>query len=255
VLNSINVSASVISDKVNKSRASNLVKVVNLINDNAKVPDFLTEDPKGKQVPGYLTVLVDYLNKEREEISTELELLSKNIQHIKDIVSMQQAYANVSGMHERVRVEDLVEDAIQMNMGALSRHEVKLVRDYQVSLEIVVDKPKVLQVLVNLIRNAKYACDASDQDVNLLTISIKKSEYFHAAIEVNDNGDGIPEENLTRIFQHGFTTRKDGNGFGLHSAALAVKELGGLLTAMSDGPGQGATFVLELPEKPPSDEP
>ena len=66
-------------------------------------------------------------------------------------------------------------------------------------------------------------------------------------IEVVDNGVGIPQENLTRIFNHGFTTRKDGHGFGLHSGAVMAKQLGGSLTALSDGLGKGASFALEFP--------
>jgi signal transduction histidine kinase len=66
-------------------------------------------------------------------------------------------------------------------------------------------------------------------------------------ITIRDNGAGIPQEMLTRIFQYGFTTRKEGHGFGLHSSALAAQQLGGTLTAQSEGPGQGATFTLELP--------
>ena len=71
-------------------------------------------------------------------------------------------------------------------------------------------------------------------------------------IAVMDNGVGIPAENMTRIFNHGFTTREKGHGFGLHSAALAAREMGGTLNAHSDGPGQGATFILELPLQPES---
>jgi len=69
---------------------------------------------------------------------------------------------------------------------------------------------------------------------------------------VEDNGVGIPAGNLIRIFQHGFTTRKDGHGFGLHSAANAAREMKGALTVHSDGPGRGATFTLELPAAPPA---
>src|ERR1017187_5649890 len=60
------------------------------------------------------------------------------------------------------------------------------------------------------------------------------------AIAVVDNGVGIPTENMTRIFSHGFTTRPGGHGFGLHSAALAAQELKGSLGVASDGPGCGA---------------
>ena len=61
---------------------------------------------------------------------------------------------------------------------------------------------------------------------------------------------GIAPENLTRIFSHGFTTRREGHGFGLHSGALAAREMDGRLVASSDGPGKGATFTLELPARP-----
>jgi len=68
---------------------------------------------------------------------------------------------------------------------------------------------------------------------------------------VIDNGVGIASENLTRIFSYGFTTRQNGHGFALHSAALAARQMGGSLTCHSAGPEQGATFTLELPLSPP----
>ena len=101
-------------------------------------------------------------------------------------------------------------------------------------------------MLVNLVRNAKHACQDSDLADRRLTVRVANGDG-RIRITVIDNGIGIPPENLTRIFNHGFTTRKDGHGFGLHSGALAAKEMGGLLTAHSDGPGRGATFTLQLP--------
>ena len=128
----------------------------------------------------------------------------------------------------------------------MRRHDVAIVRDYQVDLPVTVDKNKVLQILVNLIRNAKYACDESgrtDKSVTLRTTS----DGREVSIAVIDNGVGISAENLTKIFAHGFTTRKHGHGFGLHSGAIAAKELGGSLNASSDGAGKGATFELRIP--------
>ena len=163
---------------------------------------------------------------------------------------MQQNYAKVSGVVETVKVADLVEDALRMNAGALVRHEVGLARDFAETPPISVEKHKVLQILVNLIRNAKYACDESGRKDKQITLKIFQREQW-VCIAVMDNGVGIPPENRTRIFNHGFTTRKEGHGFGLHSGALAAKELGGTLTAHSDGLGHGATFTLELPAVPP----
>ena len=104
----------------------------------------------------------------------------------------------------------------------------------------------MLQILVNLIRNAKYACDDSGKTDKHITLRVINGAG-RIKVSIVDNGIGIPGENLTRIFNHGFTTRKEGHGFGLHSGALAAKEMGGTLLAFSDGPGYGATFTLDLP--------
>jgi signal transduction histidine kinase len=136
-----------------------------------------------------------------------------------------------------------------MNVSALARHDVTVVREYLPVPRVAVEKGKVLQILINLIRNAKYACDDGQKDnprEKILTMRIEPGNGLVRLI-VRDNGIGIPQENLTRIFAHGFTTRSYGHGFGLHSSALAAKEMKGSLIALSDGPGCGATFVLELP--------
>jgi signal transduction histidine kinase len=108
----------------------------------------------------------------------------------------------------------------------------------------------MLQILVNLLRNAKYACDESGSPGKQVTVWIKEVGSDRVRVEIADNGVGIPPENLTRIFSHGFTTRKHGHGFGLHSSALAAKDMGGTLTVQSEGVGKGATFILELPLAP-----
>jgi signal transduction histidine kinase len=145
-------------------------------------------------------------------------------------------------------VPDLIEDAIRMNAGSLARHEVSLARHYEARPVATVDKHKVLQILVNVIRNAKYACDEAGRTDKHIEVRVTRTEDA-VAIAVSDNGIGIPAENLTRIFSHGFTTRANGHGFGLHSGALAAKEMGGSLEARSEGPGRGATFILTLPIK------
>jgi C4-dicarboxylate-specific signal transduction histidine kinase len=161
---------------------------------------------------------------------------------------MQQSTAKTVGLTETLPVVDMVEDALRLNLGALDRHSVRLVREYSPVPPVSVEKHKVLQILVNLIRNAKYACDDSGRDDKQITLRVANSDGT-VKISVEDNGVGIAPENLTRIFGHGFTTRKEGHGFGLHSGALAAKDLGGTLKAFSNGSGQGAVFTLELPLK------
>jgi C4-dicarboxylate-specific signal transduction histidine kinase len=123
---------------------------------------------------------------------------------------------------------------------------MEVVRAYQSKPRVNVEKHKVLQILVNLISNAKFACEESQNPTKQVTLRVE-GVGERVRISVDDNGVGIPPENLTRIFNHGFTTRVTGHGFGLHSGALAARELGGALTVHSDGRGRGASFTLDLP--------
>jgi len=124
---------------------------------------------------------------------------------------------------------------------------VEVKREFEDLPPVLLDHHKILQILTNLISNAKYALSDSGRDDKILTICVREPQGGHFRIEVHDNGIGITEENLTRIFEHGFTTKKHGYGFGLHSAAIAANEMNGSLTAHSNGPGKGTAFILELP--------
>ncbi|HXB60399.1 MAG TPA: PAS domain-containing sensor histidine kinase [Candidatus Acidoferrales bacterium] len=247
VLNSVNVSTSLIAEKIQKSKVSSVVKVVDLMRAHPNdLGNFFANDPKGKQVPEYLAKLAEHLAQEQQELLKEIGSLINNVVHIKEIVAMQQGYAKAAGIVESLKASDLVEDAIRMNSGAVDRHNIKIIRDFGQVPVLATDKHKVLQVLVNLIRNSKYACDDSERTDKQITLRLRNGDG-RVKISVIDNGIGIAPENLTRIFMHGFTTRKEGHGFGLHSGAIAAKELGGTLTAHSEGIGRGATFTLDLP--------
>jgi PAS domain S-box-containing protein len=248
VLNSVNVSTTVLGDNIRQSKATSLKRAAAMLREHAAdLGDYLTKDPKGKKLPDYLIQLGTVLAEEQKIMLKEIDLIRKNVEHIKDIVTTQQTYAKVSGVIEKISMTELVEDALRINANALSRHDVKVTRDFDPRVpDILLDKHKVLQILVNLIRNAKYACDDSNRGDKQLTVRVARSKD-QIRVVVADNGIGIPPENLTRIFNHGFTTRKDGHGFGLHSGALAAKEMGGMLTAQSEGPNKGATFILQLP--------
>jgi signal transduction histidine kinase len=228
-------------------------RVAGLMREHAAaLGEFITQDPRGKHVPAFLGDLAVELEQEQAIALEELSVLHNHVEHINEIVAMQQSYARVSGVTEKVQPTDLVEDALRMNQSALDGHGVELVRDYAADLpEIEVDRHKVVEILMHLIRNSEEACQNASSEKRCLTVRITK-EGDRLMISVMDNGEGIPVENLTRIFNHGFTTRKNRHGFGLHSSALAAKEIGGSLRARSDGPGRGATFTLELPLRPDS---
>jgi PAS domain S-box-containing protein len=248
VLNSVNVSASIVEQQVRNSALDRLSKVLGLLQDHqTDLADFLTKDEKGTKVVSYVEALFKILNQEKTKVLEEIESLTKNVEHIKKIVSMQQSYARVAGMMETVAPSELLEDSLRMHEAGLQRHGVQIIRDYCDVPKISVDRHKVIQILVNLLQNAKYACETNISGQRTVHLRIQPGQNSRVRIEVTDNGMGIPPENLTRIFSYGFTTRKNGHGFGLHSGALAAKEMGGSLTVHSEGVGKGASFVLELP--------
>ncbi|MEO6244441.1 MAG: PAS domain S-box protein [Opitutaceae bacterium] len=247
VLNSVNVSATLMGDQLRKSKLTSVGKVAALFREQAAdLPGFFATDARAGQLPGYLDQLAQHLTAERAALLGEVEHLRKNIDHIKDIVAMQQSYAKVSGVTEVVHPVDLIDDALNMNAGSLDRHAIEVIREIGAVPPIEMDKHKVLQILINFVRNAKYACDDSGRTDKRIILRVQRSED-RVIFSVIDNGVGIHPENLGRIFNHGFTTKKDGHGFGLHSGANAAREMGGRVSVHSDGPGCGATFTLELP--------
>jgi PAS domain S-box-containing protein len=248
VLNSLNVSASVIAAGLRQSKVENLPKVAALLREHqSDLAAYLVDDTKGKLIPEFLRSLATHLAEERTQLLQEVASLQLNIEHIKEIVSMQQAYATMVGVVEALPPAGLIEDSLRMNAAALVRHDVTVRREFQAAPPIRAERGKVLQILINLIRNAKYALDDGPAQEKIMTLRIAPGAAGQVAIVVEDNGVGIAQENLGRIFGHGFTTRVGGHGFGLHSSALAAREMGGTLTVASEGLGRGSRFTLELP--------
>lgn len=248
VLNSVNVSANVVSEKIRRSKTSNLDRVCRLLNANKdNLSAFLTENEKGRQIPTFLEKLAGVLRDERDALLKELSEMRKNVDHIGEIIATQQGYAKVGGTIELIAPTELIDQALNMEDSSLSRHDVDVVKQIEATPPIFVVKNKLLQVLVNLIRNSKQAMlEASPKK---LYITARQLNEDGVEISVRDTGKGISKENLETIFAHGFTTKKDGHGFGLHSSALAVTEMGGSISAESEGLGKGAMFVVKLPTK------
>jgi PAS domain S-box-containing protein len=248
ILNSVNISATVVGETLRNSRTRSLVQAVRTMDEHAgDLGAFLTEDPKGKMLPAYLAQLAQALTREQQRMAGELAHLTQSIDHIKSVVATQQSYASGVNFVEPVQVCELAEDAVRMNGGALARQGIKVVRQFATIPAVRLDRARVLQILVNLISNASHALENVAGDAHQITLTVDAVAGSNLRVSVRDEGEGIPARNLTRIFAHGFTTRKSGHGFGLHSCALAARQMGGTLTAHSDGPGRGATFTLELP--------
>jgi two-component system, NtrC family, sensor kinase len=252
VLNSVNVSATIVADRMRQSKVADLARVVKLIEDNAaNLGEYITTDPKGKHLPEFLHLLAAHLADERADVGKELEQLMSKVEHIKSIVATQQSYAGVSGVIEAVDLSTMLDDSVRLNQTAFDRHRIQVIKQYTALPKLLVDKQKVLQIVVNLVKNAKEAFhDCHDQADRRVTVRTLLHDEKKIQIQISDNGIGIAAENLTRIFSHGFTTKSTGHGFGLHSCANAANEMGGSLTVQSEGVGKGATFILEFPFEP-----
>ncbi len=248
VLNSVNTSSGIITSKLKRSKLSGLIKVVDLMQENADdLPGFFSDGGRGKQLPAYLEKLSAVLAEEHNEIQNEVEALVKNINHIKQIITSQQSYAGNTGLIEEVDPTSLLEDALHMNASSIDQYHIRIERNYKYDKIIHTDKHKLMQILVNIIRNAKDALIEAKIEKPQIAIRLERAADKDITFHIGDNGIGIPRENLTKIFTHGFTTKKNGHGFGLHSCALAAKEMGGSLKVDSEGIGHGATFILQIP--------
>jgi signal transduction histidine kinase len=250
VLNSVNVSATIVAGKLKESEIPSLAKVSELLASNQNdLGQYITADERGKLIPSFLADLANCLGDEQKQMIAEVENLARGIEHIKQVVASQQQMAKSSNVNSAVKPADLFNTAISIQ-GPATTTGIEFVREFEPVEAVTLDQHKVLQILINLVSNARHAVISRPVDQRRITLRVKSvgsSEGDRLRFQVHDTGVGISPENLTRIFSHGFTTKKEGHGFGLHSAANAAREMGGSLSASSDGVNLGATFTLDLP--------
>jgi two-component system, NtrC family, sensor kinase len=248
VLNSVNISAGVLLDKVIGSKGVRVQDVAQLLADNeANLPAFFASDERGKRLPGYLVKLADSLTSERKAMTGEVRELIENVTHIKQIIAQQQSLSKLGGLNEIFPLAKVVEDAEKFLHSTTLKREVHLTLALDKVEPILIDRQKVLQIVVNLIKNAIEAVEGINDRPRAVGVSLRDTGSGHQTIVVRDNGCGIPPERLKKMFTHGFTTKKTGHGFGLHSCVNLAREMGGDLTVASDGEGLGASFTLTLP--------
>lgn len=250
VLNSINVSTDTLLKTLKKPMVGDVCRIASMFHEHQNdLQTFLTQDPKGKQIPSYLGMVAESLSGSHQTIQGELDSLLKKVDHIKQVIMSQQDIARSGKIREETSGEDLMEQAMLLAMPEPEKYRIRVVREYGHVPTIMTDRHQVLQILVNLITNAKNAMVEYPGNSHRLTVrvGVPADRKGSLRFEVTDTGGGIKTENLSRLFAQGFTTRKAGHGLGLHSAAISAKNLGGTLQAQSAGEGHGATFTLDLP--------
>ena len=286
VLNSVNVSTGMLASTIRQLPVSDLCQMSTLLqqhqDDHNDLGQYLSTDPKGQRIPSYLAKLGKHLTTEQAVLLEEIGSLTKNIEHIKHNIQLQQTTAKssqvggvggVAGVEEPTLLTEVMDQAIAIHLADFEQHDIQIIRDYTQLPPIIADRHQILQILVNLISNAKYAIQdkrdrqakqdeqnqfaqqnqpTSPQSASVLSVQVgwAGDDQKIVRLQVSDSGVGVKPEHLSRIFTQGFTTRSNGHGFGLHSGALSAKKLGGSLSVHSPGEDQGATFCLDLPFRP-----
>jgi signal transduction histidine kinase/Tfp pilus assembly protein PilF len=250
VLNSVKVSSQLLKEKIEKSKVNELQKVLDLIKQHqTDLSDYITSDKKGKMLPAYLIKVGKILNDEQNSHLNELTILGNGIYHIEEIVTVQQNYAGVSGVVELITLSNIMDDVLKMYQDTFKTHMIEVVKHYKELPPILVEKGKLMQVFVNLLKNAQESLVSKGDKKKVITINISEDEEEkHQIVEIIDNGTGIKKDHVEQIFSYGFTTKKGSQGLGLHTSALTMAEMGGKIVAFSEGEGRGVAFTVILPE-------
>jgi PAS domain S-box-containing protein len=253
VLNSLSVASHMAEEHLNKSRVRLLGEAVaRLEQDPQELARFLTQDPQGAKFPRLLRRIADELVEEQERLLAQVARVNQQAELMQSTISAQQAAARTNRFVQEVELRSLIERVV-----SIFRIEIEIEsRAIELRVEaepatVLLDKQAVLQILANLVRNAIEAMDSmggAQAQPRRLTLRAAVRDG-HVIMEVEDTGCGIEAELQTRVFQHGFTTKPSGHGFGLHASAIAAQAMDGTLTVHSDGPGRGARFRLAVPHR------
>jgi signal transduction histidine kinase len=249
VLNSVKVSSQILKERIEKSKIRGLKSALDLLQQNTNdLSSYITSDEKGKLLPEYLIKVGKVLGDEQDTYLNELSNLHNGIYHIEEIVRVQQDYAGGSGIVESALLPKMMDDVLRMNQDIFNKHKIKVVKHFKETAPISAEKGKLMQVFVNIIKNAWESLDMKGDKDKVITINISEDEKNKCqVVDIIDNGIGVAKENLFKIFSYGFTTKKDGKGYGLHTSAIIMAKLNGKLSVHSNKDKKGAKFTVVIP--------
>jgi len=249
VLNSANVSALILYEQHKTTSLKDFPLAISLMTAHQNdLAQYLLQDPQGRQIPDYLKLLAEVWEAEYANAIKELEQLMLSMQHIKEIVARQQSLSGQGGLKVRMNLKDELRDAISFLAVQLKESEIEVALQVGDAVWWTGDRIKLTQIILNIVMNGQQAIMASvEKNIRKLQIQVSQSHDHTLRIDFTDNGIGMTEATLNGLFSYGFTTKENGHGLGLHASAVAAHEMGGTLTAHSDGMYLGSTFSLTLP--------
>jgi len=245
VLSSVNSSNTFIQDTAKNSNLNGLIKANQMLREHIDhIDQFIFENPKGKKLLKYYLKLEEPLKQERDDIVSQSERLDQKISIINDVIVAQQSHAGSAKNTSETLLSEIVDITLSLQDDLDDYDNLNIIKDLNATTPVIAERSKLIHVLLNFIKNAAESMDENRPDNKNLTIRSWEDSY-KVYLSVTDNGSGIKDENLDKIFAHSFTTKKKGHGFGLHSSANYMKEMGGEIEVSSDG--NGTTFTLVFP--------
>ena len=243
ILSSIKVSCTQILLKLNQSKMSRLFLVGSILKDNlADIGNFLTVDPKGSKLPEYFVQLSEKLEKEHSDFTNEMDTMRGRIFLMEGAIETHLNYAKGTGHLTRVELQHLIDESLAVQSESLRKYKIEVTRSYQTKGIVQAHPEELIHILVNIIKNAIEAMH--DSKSRNLKIALSKKDSGHTCCEFTDTGIGFTS--VDKLFSHGFSTKKQGHGFGLHYSRRAMEDMDGNLHAFSAGKNKGATFTLEF---------
>ncbi len=247
ILNSVSVSTQIMNGMINDSKISDFKRANDMLRDNLdNLEQFIVGNPKGKMLMNYYLKIEDGIEKEMADFRHHFTRLNEKVKAITEVIAALQNYAGTASLLDTVSINDIIEDALTMHARTNAFQNTRVIKKMLEIPDLTVQKTKLVHILINLFQNAKDAMLETPIEKKVLTI-LTEHDVNNAFIKIYDTGHGVAEQDLQKIFAHGFPTKTKSYGFGLHNCANYMTEMGGSMWVESDGKGKGATFILKFP--------
>ena len=214
------------------------------------LPDLANSSPNLNKAKDILPKLLEYHNEFEQEFKNKIEFLLKKVYHLKEVVQLQQNFVGSLGTEDYNDITNIADEVLEIYDSSLIKRNIKVQKSYTDKPQILCDKAQIIQLISNFIKNSYEAIEEKDMKEGLIKISsyIKDNNFF---IELYDNGIGIKENNLNKLFEFGYSTKKEngsGSGFGLHSCKNIVEKYGGTINVESTYELY-TKFIISIPLK------
>jgi signal transduction histidine kinase len=247
ILNSVSTSVDTTSRILKNNNLSRLHSANALLREHmASLADFIQNDPRGVKLMHYYLQLGEVLEHDVQQISHNCRRAGTLISSANDVIHAQQQYATAGIEAQPDNLVELLEGVLSLLEISLARHDITLQKNFSPVAPVIVQKQQFIHIVLNILKNARESLQLSAVKDKCIQLTIEQRDTTRVTLTIADNGVGIAPHHLQKIFSFGFTTKKDGHGFGMHACANYMQQMGGSISVHSDGETRGAAFTLSF---------